>query len=32
MTFFTFIREILADTVRLRQELIKRHPDAAFEG
>lgn len=32
MNLFTFVRDILADTARLRRELMKRYPDAAFDG
>ncbi len=32
MTFFTFVREILADTARLRRELMTRYPDVINEG
>jgi hypothetical protein len=31
MLIVTFVREVLAETLRLRRELAKRYPDAASE-
>lgn len=31
MTLFTAVREIVAETLRLQREIMRRYPEVAFE-